>query len=160
MKQLHKVAVTVLAGAMLVLGLALAQEDDVREAEAAAERWMAAFSAGDAEAVADLNTDDAIFINAEGHYMEGRQALIAYLQAGFEQQPAEIVIEPSETEIHNDSGYQLGAFTVTSEEGEIVVQGYYLFILNRVDGEWKIHRHVANMILPEMPIPEEENDGM
>ena len=156
MKQFHTIAVTVLAGAMLVCGLALAQEEDVQ----AAERWMTAFAAGDAEALADLYTDDAIFVNAAGQFMEGRQALMAYFQAGFEQPPLEIVIEPSETEIQNDSGYQLGAFTVTSEEGEIVVQGYYLLTLNRVDGEWKIHRHVANMIVPEMPAPEEENDGM
>ena len=160
MKQLHKVAVTVLAVAMLVLGLALAQEDDVREAEAAAERWMAAFSTGDAEAVAGLYTEDAIFINAVGQLIEGRQALIAYYQASFEQPPVELVVEPSETEIHDDSGYQIGTFTVTTEEGEMLAQGYYLLTLNRVDGEWKIHRHINNLILPEMPAPEEENDGM
>jgi hypothetical protein len=63
-------------------------------------------------------------------------------------------VESSETVVLDDSGYNTGTYWVTDSEGQVLVQGYYVAIVNRVDGEWRIHRHINNMIMSEMLAPD------
>lgn len=154
------VATALVGGAIVALGLALAQQEDLHAIEALPERIVAAVDARDAEAMARLYTEDALRFEAGGQVTEGRQAVAQLYQAAFEQPPAQVFIVASETVVHNDSGYQIGTYSVADEDGETLLQGYYLLVLNRVDGEWLIHRQINNMVLPEMPALEGENDGM
>ena len=104
MQRFHTVvAIALVGGAMLALGMALAQQEDVQAIEAVPERFVAAVEARDAEAVAELYTEDAIRFEADGQVIEGRQAVAQLYQAAFEQPPAQLTIEPSETVVHNEA---------------------------------------------------------
>ena len=94
---------------ILIVGLALAQEDEVAAIDALGAQWSGAYNAGDAEGVANLYTEDAIFSDASGQVIEGRQALNAYMQADIEAGPAQIAIDPMEMDVSNDTAHAIGS---------------------------------------------------
>ncbi len=59
-----------------------------------------------------------------------------------------LVLETIDVEVVNDIAHALGRLTFTNDEGESL-QGYYMWILKRENGEWKIHRQTATLITPE-----------
>ena len=158
MKRLHGVFPVLIAIAFL-FGSSLAQDADVQAIEALSDRYVAAQAERDVEALTALYTDDAILFNSIGLVLEGREALIAYWQAGFEGPPQYLDVDTRETVVIGETGYSIGTYSVMNEEGAVVVHGYFMAIVNRVDGEWRIHRHINNMVMPQMPAPAEENDG-
>jgi uncharacterized protein (TIGR02246 family) len=138
---------------MLSLGVALAQTDDEATIRGLMEQYAEFYTAGDAEAVAQLFTEDALFIAPDGQLFEGRQAILAFFQEHFEDS-LPLSMEVIEVAVANDTAYSTSRYAVIGPEGDTVVEGYGLSIWNRVDGEWRWHRSVTNVILPEP----EEND--
>lgn len=141
-------AVTALA---LLAPTAFAQQDDEGAITSTRQQWQEAYNAGDVTSLADLYTEDAALYDADGRVAEGRDAIRAHL----EQETAEanggrpqVALEPIEMLVDGDTAYDLGRYTLTSAAGE-AAEGHYLVILRRVDGEWLIHRQIANLILPE-----------
>ncbi len=158
MKKLQICAPTLVI-VFLLLGGALAADADVLAIESLGERYTVAQAERDVEALTALYTDDAILFNAVGQVLEGREALIAYWQAGFDGPPQHVDIDSRETVVYNDTGHATGTYVVTDDEDQVIVQGYYMAILHRVDGQWLIHRHINNMVLPEPPLPDDEHEG-
>ena len=152
MTRTHQTLFTLVATAMLSLGFVLAQADDKAAIRGLMEQQFAEFyTARDAEAVAQLFTEDALFIAPAGQLFEGRQEILAGFQEALED-GLPISIEVIEVVVANDTAHSINSYVVTGPEGETVVEGYGISIWNRIDGEWRWHRSVNNMILPE---PEE-----
>jgi ketosteroid isomerase-like protein len=61
----------------------------------------------------------------------------------------EISIEHIETEVINDTAYAIAYWTATNDAGETGAEGYSLAIFQRENGEWRIHRHISNLVMPE-----------
>jgi uncharacterized protein (TIGR02246 family) len=148
MKRLS-VAFALLAALTLALGTVLAQDqDDEAAAEEVNQQWQERFNAGDAEGVAELYTEDAVFYDSDGSVYEGRdaiqEAIQEFIDAGFR----DASLEPIEVEVLNDTAYQILRYSVQDDEGE-TVEGYNLSILKHENGEWLIHRDFANFVMPE-----------
>ena len=71
-------------------------------------------------------------------------------------QVTSVTVDVLEVEVGNDMAYQTHFVAVTDVDGNLLTQGYGLVILKRVDGEWRGHRHLQNVILPE---PEDDDMG-
>ena len=48
-----------------------------------------------------------------------------------------------------DAAYDLGRFTYRTADGQTAAQGNYLAVLQRINGDWRIYRHIANLQLPQ-----------
>ncbi len=142
----------VVVAMLLSFSLALAQEatDTSEEVNALRQQWADLYNEGDIAGVADIYAEDATLYTNTGEVVEGREAIQENLQGGYDEGVTEVSIEASETEELGDMAYDLGRYTLRTADGETVVEGYYVVILRRVDGEWRIHRHISNMIMPEM----------
>jgi hypothetical protein len=63
----------------------------------------------------------------------------------------EVITE--EAEVLGDTANGLGTFVLWAPDGAtVMMQGTYVAISKLVDGEWLMHRHVVNLLMPE---PEE-----
>lgn len=118
------------------------------------DRWAQLFNAQDFRGVADLYTEDAIVVNFDGRPAEGREAIYESLAV----LPAQlgdgtIAITADEVEIFGDTAYAMGTYTLSAPDGSIMMQGTYTALDRLVDGDWQMHRHVVNMLMPESAAP-------
>ena len=131
--------------------------DDVEAINERRERLMALYELGDIEALLGFYSEDFVGYPPTGQVIEGRQGVREYAQAQMAAGIGPPSLEPTEIEVLNDTAYDMGSYSLSDDEGEIIAQGNYLVILKRIDGEWKLHRNISNVILPEMePTAEEE----
>jgi len=121
---------------------------DMKAVDALRSQFAAAYSSGNAAAVAALYTDDGIAMLPNHPAVEGRQAIQTMLEGYFKENSAKIVHTPLETRVLGDWGYERGkaAVTVTPKSGKPVEESIkYLVILKRQpDGSWKVSRDIDN----------------
>jgi uncharacterized protein (TIGR02246 family) len=113
------------------------------------DRWAAAFNAGDLETIGDLYTDDGLFADAFGRFTGPeaiREGVATKLPVTIGE--ATIEIETDEVEILGDTAYSLGTYEISAMDGSRLTHGSWMLISRRVDGEWKMHRHVVSMLMP------------
>jgi uncharacterized protein (TIGR02246 family) len=121
-------------------------------------KYIAAYNAGDAAAVAALFAEDAITMPDHHASVEGRAAIENYLKEMFAQNTFALAVTPGETEIVGDIAHEHGAFsiTVTPKAGgsAMTETGKYLVIMKRgSNGAWLIHHDMDNSNVPPSPPP-------
>ena len=121
------------------------------EANAAVERWSAAYSSNDPEEIAKLYTEDAVLLGTVSPIMsEGTEAIIKYFT-------------PSKGSGNKN---KIGEHrTMVLDENAVVVAGFYEFtrmqdgkpvpgpsrftmLVTRRDGEWRIAHHHSSPLVP------------
>jgi uncharacterized protein (TIGR02246 family) len=139
--------------ALLSMFPALAVAGPAEDANAAVERWSAAYNSNDPEAISKTYTPDALLLGTVSPIMsEGTEAIVKYFT-------------PSK-----GSGYKntLGERrTIILDENAVVVAGFYEFtrildgkpvpapsrftmLVIKRDGEWRIaHHHSSPRVLPK-----------
>lgn len=130
------------------LAVGIAQEGDVAAVDDVRQQWQTRSDEGDAEGVADLYTEDAILYPGDGGVVEGRDAIREHMQQNFDAGFQDSDVRATETEILNGEAYSIGTWSATSADGERV-HGHWMVIFRSDDGEWKIHRHLNNLDVPE-----------
>lgn len=111
------------------------------------------YNLGHPEMVADLHTDDTLFLYADGSVAEGRDELVARLTADMEGSPT-LGLETAETLVVGDVILGRGSWTleVTPEGGDPISQsGSWVNLVERVDGEWRIALVTNNNAAPAPP---------
>jgi ketosteroid isomerase-like protein len=53
-----------------------------------------------------------------------------------------ITLETVEAEMHGDTAIDIGKYTLSGEEGNIMDRGKYIVILKQEGGQWKLHRDI------------------
>ncbi len=122
---------------------------DLAALKAIAEKYEAAYSAGDADALVDLHADDAIRMPPNAPSLMGKEAIRTAYQATFDQFTAKIKLTLEEVEFGVDEAFVRGvtAVMLTPKAGGEPVQdeGKYLSIRKKQpDGSWKIFRTIWN----------------
>lgn len=126
-------------------------QNDEQEIRDLVATWMAATKAGDAQAVLDLMTDDAVFLVAgQPPFGKAKFAEAAAAQAG-----AAVTFDGKseilEIEVLGDWAYMLSRLTVTAtppDAGKAMVRsGHTLSILRKQGGKWRLARD-ANLLVP------------
>lgn len=151
---MHLRFVRLLVSALFVATIVLAEGHNGDALRELGNRWAELYNAGDFQAVADLYTEDAIVVNFDGRYDVGRQAIYEGLAEPLPEpmDQGTIVVTTEEVEIFGDTAYGMGTYVLSAPDGTTMMQGSFVTIDKLVDGEWKMHRHVINMLMPE---PEE-----
>ena len=138
---------------LLMMGLAFAQQatGPTQQLDELRQQWAELYNQGDMATLAEQYTEDATLYDVTGAVAEGRQAIQENLQATFDQGAAEVEINAIETEVFGNAAYDLGSYTFSTADGQTVSRGNYMIILQRTNGDWQIHRQIANMVLPTAP---------
>jgi uncharacterized protein (TIGR02246 family) len=144
--------VQLFVSALLVISVALAQGEAGRVIRDLADGWQELHNQRDFAGVADLYTEDAIFYGIDGSVEEGRDAIRASLPLPLPPGEGDIEVTTDEAEVFGDWGYGTGSNVFTAPDGSTMLQGHFVTI-NRLDGEWKVHRQIASMLLPEPAEP-------
>lgn len=126
---------------------ASAPSSDVAAVRAVEERIARAFAAGDADAVADCYTEDALLILPFRPSLSGRQAIADHYRQGLSKVSLEIEPTIEETEVVGDWAFQRGSIEqkVSVKGGSAVHRssGRYLLVARRGDdGSWRVARDV------------------
>lgn len=113
---------------------------DVSALTALDQAWVAAYNAGDADAVTALYADDALLMPPGAPGAQGKQAIRVFLgsdiaasqHAGYKF----ALTGTPEGGVVGDWGWVSGSYTVTDKDGHTVDAGKYLATYERVDGKW------------------------
>lgn len=107
-------------------------------------RWMEAFNSHDAQGLAALYTEDAVFLPPNQPAVFGRDAITATHAEVFAMGDFKIDIEALETVIEGQLAYVAGRYRMWTEDGTLVDHGKYIEIWRPVDGQWLISRDIYN----------------
>ena len=143
MMNTYRVSTLVLALACLIPA-APARSDEVRHAVEAGNRsFVAAFLRGDAKAIANLYTEDALVMAPGSAATSGRQAIAAFWQGSIDSGTTGLTLETTETESAGDLAYELGNVRLVAKDGT-TSEARYVVVWKRIDGKWMLHRDIWN----------------
>jgi uncharacterized protein (TIGR02246 family) len=120
-----------------------AAEPDARRAiEAAVSRYVAASNEGDADALSELYTDDAVLLPPDHAPVQGRRAIGDYWRQGTD---TGLQVQTLRVEVDGAIGYLIGQYTLPATAAEPADSGKYLMCLRRQrDGSWKLSADIWN----------------
>jgi uncharacterized protein (TIGR02246 family) len=117
-------------------------------ADTVANKYEAAFNAGDAQGVANLYTEDATYFPALGGVLTGRQAIEAGADARFKQSRPKLSETVSEAQFTGDSIWAAGDYTLTISESKSI-SGHYAYVIVRTGEAWRIRMAISNLTPPK-----------
>ena len=138
---------TVLAGCRE----APATDSDPRRAiEAAVRRYVAASNEGDAKALSDLYTDDAVLLPPDHAPVHGREAIGEFWRQGTD---TGLEVRTLRVEVDGNVGYLVGQYRLPETAEEPADSGKYVMCLRRQrDGSWKLAADIWNSsAMEELP---------
>jgi uncharacterized protein (TIGR02246 family) len=122
---------------------------DVREAIAAEnEKFMAAFSRGDAAAMAALYTENGQVMPPNSDFVTGKAAVQSFWQALMDMGIKAALIEMVEVERHDDTAIEVSTYTLRGENDQVLDKGKFIVIWKHELGQWKLHRDIFNSSMP------------
>lgn len=132
-------------GIVPLLGpLPSAAADEVRAAiEAGNRAFVVAFLKGDADAVAQLYTENAQVIAPGEPVAHGRAAIAAAWRRTIESGVTDLSLQTADVESAGDLAYETGKVRIVSRDGTST-EGRYVVVWKREDGRWKLHRDIWN----------------
>ncbi|HEY6050617.1 MAG TPA: nuclear transport factor 2 family protein [Thermoanaerobaculia bacterium] len=125
---------------------------------AVADAYVAAVLKGDAPAIADLYTEDAMEMPPNAAAVKGRAALSEY----YKKQMAEakfsaFTLKHVETRAAGDVGYDVGTYSQTltpaGAPAPVNDTGKYIVLVKKAGGKWRVAYVVYNSDLPPPPAP-------
>jgi uncharacterized protein (TIGR02246 family) len=120
------------------------------EIAATTEAWVAAFNAGDIEALVALYAEDAQLLPPNDEMKRGSEAVRedfqAMISAGLK-----IRLETVEALAAGDLGQKVGLYTLEGPGGTTIDRGKYIELWRKVDGQWRISHDTWNSDLPPAP---------
>ncbi|MBA1149391.1 nuclear transport factor 2 family protein [Ectothiorhodospiraceae bacterium WFHF3C12] len=141
---------TALTLAVLLSGMAQAGPSAVETIENRLQQYQARFNQGDAEAVAQLFSEDVVYYDPTGRVHEGRAAVQQYYRGNMAAGFSDMAIEKIEIEVRDDTAYDVARYTISDPKGNRLA-GYHLAILEKEEGEWMVQRTLVNAEMPGPP---------
>lgn len=138
--------------AVLVAGCATMPPQDDATVRAAIERqaaaWADAVNRGDASAVVNLYTSDALLMAPNAEAMRGHEGIRNFVNAFGAVSPRDVRLNVEEVDVCGDTAYEVGSYNMSIQppgQSRINDRGKYLVVWKRqADGSWRIHRDIFN----------------
>jgi uncharacterized protein (TIGR02246 family) len=135
--------------------------DDDAALEERTEYFVTHYNMHHPSMVAELYADDAVVLEADGSVHDGKDAILAAMEADVASSPT-LTVDTAERIIAGDSAVARGTYSVeVTPEGateSMMVSGNFMTLHHKVDGEWKIHRLITNF--DAEPAPGTEMTGL
>lgn len=111
------------------------------------EQFQEALNTGDIDALVALYAEDARILPPNSELMQGhgpiRATFAEMIEGGLK-----LDLEPIESVVAGDIGYQVGTYTLQGPDGATVDRGKYMEVWRQVDGEWKMINDMWNSDMP------------
>lgn len=121
---------------------------------AAIEAYVAAFNAGDAQALAECWSDDGVFLTPDGSRQRGKERIEAYFASYFEENPGlHLVVTVDALRLIGDDVALEEGTAYVEHEGEASSESRYLAIHRRGENGWKLDT-IRETVLPEAESPD------
>ena len=135
--------VTTLVAVSMLYGT-VALSDETRESiESGNRAFAAAFLRGDAEAVAELYTEDGQLIPPGSEVVTGRSAIAAFWKGAIDAGVKDLVLTTVQVESAGDLAYEVGTVRIVAKDDQ-VSEDRYLVVWKRENGKWQLHRDIWN----------------
>ena len=108
------------------------------------ESWMDDFEKGDAKAVGDHYTEDAVSLAPGLKPIIGRQAIIDYWRMVMVSGSGTLDIRSREVERAGDYAIEVGETKVVGDDDVVTDRYNYMVIWKRTGNGWLIHREIWN----------------
>ena len=113
-----------------------------RAIEAAVDRYVAASNEGNADALTELYTEDAVLLPPDHAPIHGRDAIGEFWRQGTD---SGLAVRTLRVEVEGSLGYLVGQYNLPSTEDEPADSGKYVMCLRRQrDGSWKLSADIWN----------------
>ena len=123
----------------------------VEEANAAVERWSAAYSSNDPEEIAKLYTGDAVLLGTVSPIMSvGTEAIIKYFTPSKGSGNKNKIGEHRTMVLDENAAVVAGFYEFTRMQDGKPVPGpsRFTMLVTRRDGEWRIAHHHSSPLVP------------
>jgi uncharacterized protein (TIGR02246 family) len=118
--------------------------------ETAVQEWEAARNARDADAMAQVYTEDAKVLPPDAPVVEGRAAIRTFFRNLFESRPEPADFDERELEVLGKYTWRQGIYSVPLPNGS-VEYGKFIQLWKLQDGVWKLHRSMWSPNGPPVP---------
>jgi ketosteroid isomerase-like protein len=151
---MRKMSTVILVAAVVITILlnanpAVSKQGDVRAAiEAGNKKLAEVVGRGDAAAIAELYTRDAIVFPPNSDIVKGKEAIKDLFQGLINSGIKGITLTTLEAEGFGDTANEVGRYSVKGEGGKELDNGNYIVIWKRENGQWKMHRDIFNTSTP------------
>ncbi len=143
--------IAVLAGCLLC-GCAAPEtrqpQDVAEQIQAADGEVMAAFEAGDAEALASLYTQDGMLLPPNSDFVSGTAAIQGFWQAVMDAGVAGLKLTVEEAQGFDDTAWEVGRYVLYDSAGAPIDEGKYIVLWQRTEAGWRLHRDIWNSSRP------------
>jgi uncharacterized protein (TIGR02246 family) len=107
------------------------------------------FGRGDAAGMADLYTDNGMLLPTGSDFVKGKQAIEAFWQGAMDMGIKNAKLDIVEVEQHGDTAIDMGQYTLSSADDQVMDTGKYVVIWKHEDDTWKLHRDIWNSSLTQ-----------
>lgn len=136
---------------MIACTASAAAQDEMKVADEMAKKWVTAYNAGDAAAIAAMFTPDGFFNAPSGTVLKGREAIekaiAGRIKAGWTKETITVTVANSV----GNAIWSAGDFAITGS-GEVEgkqTSGHYGEVLVREGDSWYLVMLTANVIPPK-----------
>jgi ketosteroid isomerase-like protein len=108
-----------------------------------------AFYSRDADTISRMYTEDAELLIPEAPIVNGREAIAQVWKSIVGSGGNTVRVNTGEVQESGDWAYDVGTFTASAPDGNVLNAGKYTVIWKRLStGEWKTHRDIFNWDVP------------
>ncbi len=115
----------------------------------AADNFESIFGRGDAAGMADLYSANGVLLPTGSDFVKGKQAIEAFWQGAMDMGIKNAKLDIVEVEQHGDTAIDMGQYTLSNADDQVMDTGKYLVIWKLEDGTWKLHRDIWNSSLSQ-----------
>ena len=113
----------------------------------AADNLESNFGRGDAAGMADFYSADGMLLPTGSDFVKGKQAIEAFWQGAMDMGIKNVKLDIVEVEQHDDTAIDMGKYTLSNADDQVMDTGKYVVIWKHEGGTWKLHRDIWNSSL-------------
>jgi uncharacterized protein (TIGR02246 family) len=117
--------------------------------EAAAQAWIEAYNARDAERLIALTTEDVVLLDPSAASVSGQEAARQALRRAVAAAAGHLTSDTKEIVLVDDVAWRIAALTHAFSGSGLTTRGQSLEIWKRSGAGWKLHRHMSSSILSQ-----------
>ena len=114
---------------------------------AVVDNFESTFGRGDASGIANFYTDNPMLLPTGSDIIQDKQSIEAFWQGVMDMGIKNARLDILEVEQHGDTVNDIGKYTLSSADGQVMDTGKYVVIWKNEDGTWKMHRDIFNSSL-------------
>lgn len=137
MKSMTLYTISLLAGSLSIAALANTDDSDVA-IKANLLSWAYAFNTGNAAAISELYTDDAVIMPPTDETVINKPSIQQYWEEALPGELKNFRIDPVKLTIEGDTAYEASIWSATRIDNNRSVGGNVMTVMERqADGRWK-----------------------